>query len=72
MRTIECKEVLNYRTGNAGVFRLDTGERVEERPLTGAERQMKFDLKHEEEEEGEEEEAPEDADLTAANSEVGM
>ena len=53
MRTIECKEVLNYRTGNAGVFRLDTGERVEERPLTAAERQMKLDLQSEKEEDEE-------------------
>ena len=74
MRTTECKEVLNYRTGNAEIFRLDTGELIEERPLTATERQYKLHLveKEEEAEEAAPAEAPQATDLAATNSEVGM
>lgn len=40
MRRAECFEIRDYATGNLSVIRKETGEVVEERALTGEERQM--------------------------------
>jgi hypothetical protein len=38
-RPVECEKVLDFKLGNAIITRTDTGEIVEERPLTDDERQ---------------------------------
>ena len=41
-RTVECEEILDYAERRCSVFRLDTGEQVEERTLTDAECQAEI------------------------------
>ena len=40
MRSIECVERWDYITGNIEIFRNDTGEKIDERAMTGEERQQ--------------------------------
>jgi len=48
MRSVECEEVKDFRTGNVFSYRIDTGERIEERAMTAAERQGDLPLKEKE------------------------
>lgn len=43
-RPIECRELLDYRRGEASVVRIDTGEVLEVRPLAAEERQPSLSL----------------------------
>jgi len=44
MRSIDCELRLNYTKLTATLVRKDTGEVVEERPMTSEEKQMELDL----------------------------
>ena len=39
---IACEQVFDYKLSKMAIFRLDTGDQVEERELTEEERQMEF------------------------------
>lgn len=47
-RDIECRKEFNYTLGKVSVFRNDTDEVIEERAMTGEERQANLDLKEKE------------------------
>ncbi len=42
MRHIECEVTKDYKKGRVTVVRLDTGELVEDRPMTGEEKQVQI------------------------------
>jgi len=42
-RSIECNRITNYTKGQMVLVRTDTGQVVEERPLSDDEKQMEFD-----------------------------
>jgi uncharacterized FlaG/YvyC family protein len=47
-RNVECRMDKDYRLGTITVTRLDTGEVIRERPMTGEERQMKLPVRNKE------------------------